>query len=357
MKAVYFDGNEAQYRDDVPMPERGIGESLLKINLSAVCTTDKEILKGYRPEFQGVMGHEFTAVVIESDGVDANGETLVGKRVVGEINEVCHGCLYCKTGREHHCINRRTPGLSRDGCFGEYMVLKNENLHVIPDELPDEIAIYTEPLAAAYEIMEQISFEPGTPTGVIGDGRLAYCVAQVLLQHGANVTVIGKHPEKLKLFKESVYAHDTSYSGAYDGCLPEMSIPSTEEMLNDNQCAVIKTELLDSVTMKVDGLEPYEIVVEATGSPFGLELALNIVRSMGTIVLKSTYAGDSGVNLSLIPVREITVIGSRCGPFDKALAGLASGAIKLPPIELYRLEEYESAFTSKAFKSGFRISE
>lgn len=322
MKAIMFNGKEACFRGDMPLPIRKSGESLLKITLAAVCTTDKEILKGYRPDFQGVMGHEFTAVVAESDN-----DALVGKRVVGEINEVCHECLYCKTRREHHCINRKTPGLSRDGCFAEYMVLKDENLHVIPDELPDEVAIYTEPLAAAYEIMEQVEFEPGTPACVIGDGRLALCVAQVLHQHGAKLTVVGKHEEKLQLFEP--YA---------------------------------KTELLDNITMVANDpegtgatIEPYEIVVEATGSASGMELALKLVRSMGTIVLKSTYSGGADLDLSIIPVRELTVVGSRCGPFDKALDGLASGVIKLPEIDLYDLSEHDKAFNSRKFKSGFRI--
>lgn len=323
MKAIVFDEKQANYREDVTLPARKSGESLLRITLAAVCTTDKEILKGYRPDFQGVMGHEFTGVVVESD--DAS---LIGKRVVGEINEVCHDCLYCKTGREHHCINRRTPGLSRDGCFAEYMVLKDENLHVIPDILPDEIAIYTEPLAAAYEIMEQIQFAPGTPACVIGDGRLALCVAQVLHQHGAKLTVIGKHPEKLVLFEP--YA--------------------TTELLGEN------TMVIDDPEGSGTAVEPYEVVVEATGSPSGLDLALRLVRSMGTIVLKSTYAGGADLNLSLIPVRELTVVGSRCGPFDKALEGLACGAIKLPKIDLYELEDYERAFNSRKFKSGFKIS-
>ena len=322
MRAIVFDGIKVNYRDDVTLPARKSGESLIKVNLAAVCTTDKEILKGYRPDFTGVMGHEFTGVVVESDDLD-----LVGKRVVGEINEVCHECLYCKTGREHHCINRKTPGLSRDGCFAEYMVLKDENLHVIPDSLPDKLAIYTEPLAAAYEIMEQIAFEPGTPVCVVGDGRLALCVAEVLNQHNADVTVIGKHPEKLQLFE-----------------------------------SFAKTELLDNATMTVPDpagsgvtIEPYEVVVEATGSASGLDLALQVVRSMGTIVLKSTYAGGADLNLSLVPVRELTIVGSRCGPFDKALNGLASGVIKLPEIDLYDLSDYEKAFNSRKFKSGFSI--
>lgn len=322
MKAIIFDGRVACY-DDIPIPVRMSGESLIRITLAAVCTTDKEILKGYRPDFQGVMGHEFTGVVVESDNA-----SMIGKRVVGEINEVCHECLYCRTGREHHCINRRTPGLSRDGCFAEYMVLKDENLHVIPDTLPDEVAIYTEPLAAAYEIMEQVHFEPGTPACVIGDGRLALCVTEVLYRHGARITVIGKHEEKLVLFEP--YA--------------------TTELLGEN------TMVVDDPEGSGAEIEPYEVVVEATGSPSGLDLALRLVRSMGTIVLKSTYAGGADINLSLIPVRELTVVGSRCGPFDKALDGLTRGDIQLPEIDLYELEDYETAFNSRKIKSGFKIS-
>lgn len=323
MKAIYFNGTQANYKDDATLPTRKSGESLIKISVAAVCTTDREILKGYRPDFQGVMGHEFTGVVVESDEA-----SLIGKRVVGEINEVCHECLYCLTGREHHCLNRRTPGISRDGCFAEYMVLKDENLHVIPDHLPDEVAIYTEPLAAAYEIMEQIEFPAGTPVCVIGDGRLALCITEVLYQYGAELTVIGKHPEKLDLF--------TPYA---------------------------RTEQLDDVTMTIDDpagtaaqIEPYEIVVEATGSASGMDMALNLVRSMGTIVLKSTYAGGADLDLSIIPVRELTIVGSRCGPFDKALDGLASGKINLPEIDLYDLKDYEKAFNSRKFKSGFKIN-
>lgn len=322
MKAVYFDGTQARYIENASLPVRKSGESLLKITLAAVCTTDKEILKGYRPDFKGVMGHEFTGVVVESDNQD-----IVGKRVVGEINEVCHECLYCKTGREHHCINRKTPGLSRDGCFAEYMVLKDENLHVIPDNLPDSIAIYTEPLAAAYEIMEQISFAPGTPVCVIGDGRLALCIAQVLNQHGADLTIVGKHTEKLSNF-----------------------------------ATFARTEVLDEATLTIDDpagtgkqIQPYEIVVEATGSPSGLNLALQLVRSMGTIVLKSTYSGGADIDLSIIPVRELNIVGSRCGPFEVALEGLSSGAIQLPEIDLYDLKDFEKAFSSRKFKSGFSI--
>lgn len=309
MRGLYYNGQTAVYREDLERPERGAGSSLIRVVLSAICSTDKEILKGYRPDFKGVMGHEFVGVVEESD--DAS---LIGKRVVGEINEVCHECLYCKTGRPHHCSNRTTPGLSKDGCFGEYLVLKTENLHVVPDELPTEVAVFTEPLAAAFEILEQIPIEKGTPVGVLGDGRLALCIANVLHYAGADVTVIGKHEDKLKLFEK-------------------IAKTTTEHVK-----------------------EGYEVVVEATGSPQGIGIALELVRKMGTIVLKSTYADNATINLSMVPVNEITIVGSRCGPFIPALEALTKGDIVLPPIEKYDLKDWEMAFKSPAFKAGFDFS-
>lgn len=306
VKGLFYNGQTAVYRDDISIPERKKDDSLIRILLSAVCSTDKEILKGYRPDFKGIMGHEFVGIVEESD--DA---TLIGKRVVGEINEVCHECLYCRTNRPHHCMNRTTPGLSRDGCFAEYMVLKTENLHLVPEELPTEIAVFTEPLAAAFEILEQIQIEKGMPVAVLGDGRLALCIANVMHYAGADVTVVGKHENKLELFK-----------------------------------AVAKT-----TTEHVK--EGYEVVIEATGSPSGIGIAIELVRKKGTIVLKSTYADNANINLSLIPVNEITVVGSRCGPFEPAIDALKNGNIVLPEIEKYDLKDYEKAFSSTAFKAGF----
>lgn len=306
MRGLYYDGTRAVYRTDLEKPVMDEGRSLIRILLAAVCSTDKEILKGYRPDFKGIMGHEFVGVVEDSDD-----ETLIGKRVVGEINEVCHECIYCRTGREHHCLHRTTPGLSKDGCFAEYMVLKTENLHVVPDELPTDVAVFTEPLAAAFEILEQVKIKENTEVAVIGDGRLALCIANVMHLTGAEVTVIGKHEDKLTLFEK-----------------------------------IAKT----TITGEPEG---YEVVVDATGSPSGLELALKLVRKMGTIVLKSTYAENANVNLSMIPVNEITIVGSRCGPFDPAIQALSESAIVLPPIEKYDLSEYEKAFNSAAFKAGF----
>ncbi|MCR5734996.1 MAG: alcohol dehydrogenase catalytic domain-containing protein [Lachnospiraceae bacterium] len=320
MKALYYDGKKAIYREDAPMPKPGAGQSLIRILLAAVCSTDREILKGYKPDFKGIMGHEFVGVVKESED-----SSLIGKTVVGEMNESCGKCLYCLTDRATHCINRRELGISRDGCFAEYMALSTDLLYPVPEGLAPEEAVFTEPLAAAMEITQQVHIEPGLNAAVIGDGRLAFMIAQVLSLTGVSLTVIGKHPEKLKLF--APYTKTAEYG----------------QFISDGEYKKAGPE------------DCFEYVVEASGNESGIKLALNIVRKKGTVILKSTYAGESRLNLSILPIDEITVVGSRCGPFKPALNLLSSGKVSFPPIELYDLKDYDMAFSSGAFKSGFRF--
>lgn len=306
MKGIYFNGTDAVYREDLPIPIRGEKESLVKILLCAVCNTDKEVRKGYRPDFRGVLGHEFVGEVVESSD-----ESLVGKRVVGELNAACGECVYCKTGRPSHCNERRVLGMkNKDGAFAEYMTIDTNLLHVVPEELPTNIAIFTEPLAAAFEILTQVHISPQKNAAVLGDGRLALFVAQVLAQTGIDLTVIGKHEEKLKLF-----------------------------------------ESFAKVTTKGE-TEGYEYVAECTGSPSGLQKALELVRKKGTIMLKSTYAGTVDVDMSMVVVNEISIVGSRCGPFEPALKMLKEGKVVLPEIEIYGCRDFEKAFDSRAFKAG-----
>ena len=255
------------------------------------------------------MGHEFAGVVEESPD-----SSLVGRQVVGELNASCGKCIYCRTGRPTHCSSRRVLGMHRkDGCFGEYMTIDTSLLHVIPQGLSLEKAIYTEPLAAAFEIMTQVSLDDKN-VAVLGDGRLAYCVVQAMRAVGKRVTVIGKHPEKL-----------TKYAG-----------------LGQTRLAALPEET-------------FELVVEASGSPLGLQMASDLVRRQGTIVLKSTYAGTAQGDMSRFVVNEITIKGSRCGPFEPALRLLDKGLVKLPEVEFYELEDWERAFASGAFKAGFAI--
>ena len=322
MKGLYFDGKEAVYREDLPVPVCEEGQSLIRILYADICSTDKEILKGYRPDFKGIMGHEFAGEVVESP--DAS---LVGKIVVGEINEGCGKCIYCRTGREKHCLSRKTPGMSKDGCFAEYMALGTHLLHVVPDGLAPEQAVFTEPLAAAVEITKQVHIDPALNAAVIGDGRLAYMITQVLALTGISLTVIGKHPDKLKLFEP--FAETKLLSGYFE---KDQFRPLTAE-------------------------ECFEYVADASGHESGIHLALHLVRKMGTVILKSTYAGSTNIDMSLIPVGEITITGSRCGPFEPALKLLKGEKVKFPEVELYNLKDYGKAFSSNAFKSGFRIAE
>lgn len=308
MKALYFDGVKPVYMENYKKPVPTPGHSLIKVLVSAICNTDREVIRGYRPDFRGVLGHEFVGVVEASDD-----ERLIGKRVVGELNEGCGDCIYCRSGREKHCMRRKVIGMEGlDGTFEEYFVLANHLIHVVPDSLPTEKAIYVEPLAAALEISNQVHFRPEQNVAIIGDGRLAFMIAQVVSLFGVELTIIGRYAEKVKLFEK---------------------IGKTEHREGDT----------------------YEIVIDATGSPSGMELAKRIVRKRGTIILKSTYAGTINMDLSYFVVNEITIVGSRCGPFEPALNLLNRGLVNLPDIELWDLKDYEKAFSSTEFKSGFKF--
>ncbi|MGL5435698.1 MAG: MDR/zinc-dependent alcohol dehydrogenase-like family protein [Lachnospiraceae bacterium] len=309
MKAIYFDGKQARYREDMERPMPSPTESLIRVTRAGICNTDREVLGGYRPDFHGIMGHEFTGVVEQSPDPQ-----WIGKRVVGELNAGCGTCVYCRTGREKHCESRRVIGMEgKDGCFAEYMTLETHLLHEIPDGLSFETALLTEPLAAALEIPKQVHIAPDMEVVIIGDGRLAYMIAGVLHLHGAGLTILGKHPDKLEQFRPF---------------------------------GRVVTETT----------ERYDVVIEATGSPSGLKTAIKLVRRQGTIVLKSTYAGEISVNMSFFAVHEITLVGSRCGPFPPALRLLEKGLVRLPEVEFYRLDEVAQAFASGAFKAGFLIS-
>lgn len=311
MKGILFD-KKPTYKENLEKPIPNQNQSLIKVLIGAICNTDKEIIKGYK-DFKGIMGHEFVGIVEESPNPE-----LIGKYVVGEINENCGNCLYCKTNRPTHCINRKVLGIqNKNGCFSEYITLNTNLLHLLPDNLSPYKAIYTEPFAAAFEILTQIEIKENTNIAILGDGRLAYCIAQAFHSINKEVTVIGKHDNKLNLFNK----------------IP--TVTTTKQSTNDS----------------------FEIVIEATGSPSGITQAINIVRKKGTIVLKSTYAGDTTLPMTQVVVEEITIIGSRCGPFKPAIEALSREDIIFPEITLYNLKDYESAFNNNNFKSGFLINE
>jgi threonine dehydrogenase-like Zn-dependent dehydrogenase len=310
LKAIVFDGTRARLVTDHPVPTPAADECLVRVELAAICSTDREILRGYRPDFRGIMGHEFVGVVCGGgDGA------LTGRRVVGDINLSCGACLYCRSGRPHHCNARQTLGINdKDGCFAEYLTLPAKNLHAVPDDLPCEQAVYTEPLAAALRITEQVAFPVGAPVAILGDGRLALMICQALASSVAvALTVFGHHPEKLKRFAPY----------AVTSCEAEREPTSS-----------------------------FEVVIDATGSPHSLPTALRLTRSEGTLVMKSTYAGRAEIDMSEVVVREIRIQGSRCGSFKPALELLRSNLLNLPPLELFAPEDFEDAFTSNTFKAG-----
>jgi len=302
VRALWLEDRLLGARQDVPRPVPPPGEALVRLRLAGVCATDLELVKGYYP-FTGIPGHEFVGEVV-------SGDALVGRRVVGEINASCGRCPTCAAGRRTHCPARTVLGIKgRDGAMAEYLVLPIANLHVVPDPVPDEIAVFAEPVAAALEVQEQVALRPGSRVVVIGDGKLGQLVARTLAHAGHRPTVVGRHRRKLALLSS-----------------------------------------LGIETASSDGLPPREadVVVECTGNPDGLAIARAAVRPRGTIVLKSTYHGEVTVNLSGIVVDEVTLVGSRCGPFAPALALLAGGTLRVDDLidERFALADGVAAFAA-----------
>ncbi len=296
MQALHWDGNNLRVESSYPAPKLEADTALVRVRLAGICSTDLQIFKGYMG-FRGVPGHEFVGEVREGPAA------LVGKRVVGEINFGCGKCEFCRRSLDRHCPNRRVMGiLGADGSFAEYLAIPTSNLHMVPDNVADEEAVFTEPLAAAFEILEQIELNPGDDVLVMGDGKLGMLCAQVLKLTGARVTVLGKHQEKLALIKRTG----------------------------------VRTLLLDDWKPRL-----FDVVVEATGSESGLKLAMSAVRPRGTLVLKSTIAGDHNVSLVPLVINEITIIGSRCGLFPDALQALAEKRVSVTPLieKVYPLAE------------------
>jgi threonine dehydrogenase-like Zn-dependent dehydrogenase len=286
MRALVLDHNGLAGRSDHPDPVPRDGEVLVRVLRAGVCETDLQLIRGYMG-FSGVLGHEFVGV--------AQSGPMQGRRVVGEINCSCWTCSTCRAGRPSHCPNRSVLGiLNHDGAFADLIAVPQRNLHAVPDAIPDEVAVFTEPVAAAFQIPAQIAIGMRDRVVVLGDGRLGNLCAQVLARLSSSVVVVGKHTEKLALL-----------SGAG-----------------------IATKLLADVEPDHNA----DIVVDCTGSPTGLPMALSLVRPRGTIVLKTTVAGDQTLALAPIVIDEVTIVGSRCGPFDRALAALGAGDVSVLPL-------------------------
>ena len=328
MRALTYHNNTLTLEKNYPRPDLQPGEALIRVLLAGICNTDLEITRGYLA-FQGVLGHEFVGIVENvHEGPGASRPIyLIGKRVVGEINAACRrsDCLYCSQNMPTHCPDRTTLGiLNRDGAFAEYLTLPVENLHIVPDNVSDEEAVFVEPLAANFEILEQVHLKPTCSVVILGDGKMGQLAAQVLPLSGCEVMMVGKHEEKLAL-------------AAKHG---------------------VRTFVLDDPqSFRLENRRRVDLVVECSGSAQGLELALRLVRPRGTIVLKSTIAAQSTLHLAPIVIDEIRLQGSRCGPFVPALRALSQRRVDVLPLisARYSLDEGLEAFEQAGKKGMLKV--
>jgi threonine dehydrogenase-like Zn-dependent dehydrogenase len=313
MLTVHIESGGVTVREAEP-PARPKGFALLRLLVGGICNTDLELQQGYYG-FTGTPGHEFVAEVVEADA-----HALVGKRVVGEINLACTCCEWCRKGMGRHCPQRTVLGIvNQPGAFAEYFVLPERNLHVLPDWIPVEHAVFTEPLAAACEILDQVHIPPGEAIAVLGDGKLGLLIAQVLNAHGYPVRQFGRHWEKLRIAA----------------------------------AAGVMTELTDG---KLPVAE-FDWVVDATGSPDGLRTAAAMARPCGTVILKSTVHGMVAVDTAPIVVNELTLVGSRCGRFETALPLLEHELIQVEEMitDRFKLEDAPKAFARAAERGAMKV--
>lgn len=309
MRALRWDGRELRLASDLPDPTPGPGEALVRVRLAGICRTDLEICRGYLG-FRGTPGHEWVGEVLA-----APDRTLVGSRVVGEINFGCGACAACLSGLARHCATRRVQGIvAADGAFAERLAVPASVLHRVPDHLDDATAVFAEPVAAACEIMEQLGDVGGRRAVVLGDGKLGLLVAQALAAAGAQVTLAGHHPGKLAVAARLGVVTGSPEPGA-------------------------------------------DLVVDATGSPAALAEALALVRPRGTIVLKTTVAAQHALDLAPAVVHEVTIVGSRCGPFTPALDALAAGRVRVAPLleATYPLADGVAAFAHAARPGALKV--
>lgn len=301
MRAIWLEGGQLRLRHSIAIPEPPAGEALVRVQSAGICNTDVELARGYYP-YAGILGHEFVGVV------ERGPAELQGRRVVGEINAVCGSCAACQAGRRTHCERRTVLGIvNRNGAFADYLALPALNLHPVPDSVSNDDAVFAEPLAAALEIQEQVRITPDDRVLVVGDGKLGQLVAQTLALTGCRLRVVGRYGPKLALLA----------ARGIEAIRGEAAQPGT-----------------------------FDVAVECTGNHLGFGTALKSLRARGTLVMKSTYADTLTFNASMVVVNELTLIGSRCGPFPKALDLLARQAIDVAPLiqARYPLERALDAF-------------
>lgn len=295
MQALVFDGR-VSLRDDYPDPTPHPGEVLVQVRRAGICNTDIEITNGYM-NHRGVLGHEFV------------GQLADGGRVVGEINVSDGTCDVCQRGEVAHCGNRSVLGiLQHDGAMAEYLTLPARNLHPVPGTVTDAQAVFVEPLAAACEITGRVHIRPSQRVAVIGDGKLGLLVAQVLQLTGCHLSVVGHHARKLAILRK-------------------------------RGIAILNTT--------ADGFRGFDIAIDCSGRASGFDLARRLLRPRGTLVLKSTFHGAQTLAMAPLVIDEITVVGSRCGPFAPALRLLEQRLIE---VDTLLGAEYPIAQGVEAFK-------
>ena len=312
MRGLWLENRELRLRSDLPLPEGRSGEAIVKVLRAGVCNTDLELMRGYYP-YAGILGHEFVG------RVESGPAHLQGQRVVGEINASCGQCEFCQRGIKTHCLNRTVLGIvNRNGAFADYVTVPIENLYPVPETVSTDAATFTEPLAAAVEILTQVSITPNHRVLVIGDGKLGQLVAQTIATTGCELLAIGRHRDKLALLEQTG----------------------------------ISTGFVDLVRAR-----SFDIAIECTGNPEGFAIALNALKARGTLVMKSTYAGQLTIDASRIVVDELQVIGSRCGPFAPALELLAQNKVQVLPLiqARYSLDEGLMAFDRAAQKGTLKV--
>jgi len=309
VRALRWDGTRLALARDVPDPVPQSGEAVVRVRLAGICRTDLEITRGYLG-FRGTPGHEWVGDV---DAADDPG--LIGARVVGDINLACGTCPACAAGLGRHCPTRRVLGIvGADGALADRVLVPRVNVHRVPDGVPDREAVFVEPLAAAFEILDQVPQLSGARAVVLGDGKLGMLVAQVLSGAGADVRLVGRHAAKLERARRIGIRTDAPAPGA-------------------------------------------DLVVDATGAPDGLATALGLVRPRGTIVLKTTVAEPHRIDLAPAVINEVTIVGSRCGRFPPALAALANGSVSVAPLidAVYPLGEAVAAFAHAARPGTLKV--
>lgn len=328
MRALVYQNSRLALENNYPLPTPREGEAFIRVLMVGICNTDLEIVQGYM-DFHGVLGHEFVGVVeqIYGDAALKHYGHLQGKRVVGEINAACYraDCFFCQRDMPSQCPERTTLGIDRrDGAFAKYLMLPVENLHLVPEQVSDEEAVFVEPLAANFEILEQVHLHPTDSVLILGDGKMGQLAAQVLALTGCDIVMIGHNTEKLALAESRG----------------------------------VRTYLVnDGAQFAFEDGRRIDVVVECSGSAQGFEMALRLVRPRGTLIQKSTVAAKSTLNLAPIVINEIRVQGSRCGPFAPALRALSQKLVDIQPLisACYPFDQVVAAFRHAEQKGTLKV--